>query len=627
MLKSTIAARRARPARLGAGAERVTDPQEHALYRAQLDDHPLIRDAPGEQVARMVLEQVQFVSYRAGYAVMSAGETGDRLGLVLSGRCQVIVPADSERGTVDRRVGWVGPGDLLGEMSLLSNAPRRHTVVANRDTVLAEVPFSALDQLTDPVTRLALRGWLSETAARRALAAAVERPRGMTLTVLPLSAEETRPFAFELADALRALGDTCVVIERSRFEGRPSPLELTRIEQAHASVIYVADGQDAEWDARIMRQADRLLLVADAADDPRLRKVDLQAQDALAPVVLVLLQPPEPARIRHTARWLTHRPGRFHVHVRRGAAADMQRCARLSTGRGRGVVFAGASSQGLGYAGIVEAFEEIGFVPDVVTGNSSGSLTAATVAAGRTSAALRRQATEVIAAVRPKLSQGTLPVIALSDGTGATDYAKKEFGDLQMEDLPLPCVVTAVDISTLALRNLTHGPVWRAVRASTSIPILYPPVIDGDEVLIDGGALENYPVDQIAPLCERGHVLICDLSQDVPPMTDVADYGTTVGGLAALARRLKPFGRRERYPALGDIVFRMACLASQVHRDHLMERIQPNWTFIRPTAEAPGLFGIDAERARGLIRNARDHAREVLLRLDDLQPPAEVPPA
>ena len=38
------------------------------------------------------------------------------------------------------------------------------------------------------------------------------------------------------------------------------------------------------------------------------------------------------------------------------------------------------------------------------------------------------------------------------------------------------------------------GPVWRAVRASLAIPGVFPPVPDGDDVLVDGGMLENYPV-------------------------------------------------------------------------------------------------------------------------------------
>jgi len=140
-------------------------------------------------------------------------------------------------------------------------------------------------------------------------------------------------------------------------------------------------------------------------------------------------------------------------------------------------------------------------------------------------------------------------------------------------------------------------------------------------VLIDGGALENYPVDQIASLCERGRIVICDLSQDMPPMTDIAEYGASIGGLSALARRFKPFGRREAYPALTDIIFRVMCLASKVHRRHLMERARPNWTFIRPAASAPGLFGVTPEQAEALIRSCRAHAREVLLPLDDLRPP------
>ena len=72
-----------------------------------------------------------------------------------------------------KRVGWVGPGELLGEMSLLSDSPRRHTVLATRDTVVAEVPFEALDRLDDPQLRARARHVISENQRVRRAAEAL----------------------------------------------------------------------------------------------------------------------------------------------------------------------------------------------------------------------------------------------------------------------------------------------------------------------------------------------------------------------------------------------------------------------------------------------------------------------
>lgn len=623
MLKSIIATRHSAPARPGQGVDPITEPAALEAYRAVLARHPIVARAPSAQVRQLLLDNVRLVIYRAGFAVMSAGEVGDRLGLVLAGRCQVVEPADPLSGLPAKRVGWVGHDELLGEMSLLSDSPRRHTVVACRDTVVAEVPFESFDRLADPLHRLALRGWLGEVAARRFAADGAPRPRDITLTLLPLAPDVGDAFAERLAETLRAMGDDCAIVRRADFERLPTALELSRIERRHTYVVYLASGADRAWDALIVRQGDRLLLVADGAGPEKLHRFDLMARDALATRTLVLLHPAGRA-IGGTARWLDLRPGAFHVHVRDGVDGDLQRCARLVTGRGRGVIFAGASSQGVGYAGCARAFEELGFVPDVVAGNSSGALPAALLAAGHPAARIVELALEAVAAFKPSLRQTALPVVALSDGTGVSEFLQRALGDVAVEDLAVPFLATAVDLSAMARRDMRRGPLWLAVRASVSLPIIYPPVID-DGVLVDGGALENYPVDQIAPLCEQGQILICDLSQEIPPMTDIAQYGATVGGLKALARRLKPFGKRGSYPLLGDVVFRVMCLASAVHYRNLLARCEPHWTFIRPTVDSPGLFGVTRAQTLALIEACRAHTRSMLDDMPELHGAGRAP--
>lgn len=65
------------------------------------------------------------------------------------------------------------------------------------------------------------------------------------------------------------------------------------------------------------------------------------------------------------------------------------------------------------------------------------------------------------------------------------------------EDLPIPFFCMATDIETGEAVLLDKGNLALAVRASGSIPSLFQPVRVGDRVLVDGGVVNNYPVDEL----------------------------------------------------------------------------------------------------------------------------------
>jgi predicted acylesterase/phospholipase RssA len=94
------------------------------------------------------------------------------------------------------------------------------------------------------------------------------------------------------------------------------------------------------------------------------------------------------------------------------------------------------------------------------------------------------------------------------------------------------------------------------VRASTALPAVFPPLLDGNSgVLVDGGVMNNMPLDVMRELCESGTVI------GVNPMPTHDrprnySFGSSVSGLDALAGRLKLFGARTRAPSILGSVMR-----------------------------------------------------------------------
>ncbi len=592
------------PAVDGGGRASITAPDELAAYRAALEAHPLVEQALAEGLWPALRGLVRFTRYLAGYAVMSAGEQADRIGIVLAGRCRVWRPA-----TPAETVAWIEPGALLGEMSVVARAPRAATVGALRDTVLAELYVADLERLDDLRPVMMLHRWIAEVVARRALGLGGARPVGMNLVVA--GSTHAMGFAERLVEAGRAAGERWALRGQGDWSDTPTVQQMEAVERGHDYVVYVADGRDRVWLRQVMRQADRVMVVADAADDPRPTTIDREAGAARAPYVLVLLQPADIEYASNTARWLRGREPAMHLHVRAGNRADVARCMRLVTGRGRGVAFAGASSRGLGYCGMIQALEELAVAPDIVSGNSSGALGAAFMAIELDSARVQSASLAAYAALRPTPTALTLPIVSLMTGGRFTRFLQQTFGDVHLEDLLVPCVLTAVDLGTLSMVDMRTGPLWRAVRASMSLPAYYPPVVADHRVLVDGGVLQNIPVGPLDGCCHKGFVLIGDLSQDAVGFTDVARYGAVLSGWRLLWRRLWPFGRRKSYPTMPEVLFRTACLASLRNQEALLRQPHPSWLHLRPETPPIGLFDAEALIPR-LIEDTRRHTLDML---------------
>lgn len=142
--------------------------------RARLSSAALFQALPGEAI-EVLARGAHTVDVSAGERIVRQGAPGRSCFVVDTGRVAVIV----EEGTTSRTVATLGPGDLFGEMSLLTGQDRSATVRASSDARLVEVEAAALRQA------LALAPGLAATLAQ----VVVERQEGMTAARAALSAE------------------------------------------------------------------------------------------------------------------------------------------------------------------------------------------------------------------------------------------------------------------------------------------------------------------------------------------------------------------------------------------------------------------------------------------------------
>jgi len=163
-----------------------------------------------------------------------------------------------------------------------------------------------------------------------------------------------------------------------------------------------------------------------------------------------------------------------------------------------GLALSGGGARGIAHIGVLRVLEREGIPVDYLAGTSMGGVMAAGYAAGMSSKDLEQTATvasqkrHMVQLLDPGLGRG-----GVLRGQRLLSFFKHEFGEKSFDDLPKELAVVAVDLLTHQEVVIKEGSVALALRATTSIPGVFAPLeIDGKQ-LVDGGLLNNLPVDVV----------------------------------------------------------------------------------------------------------------------------------
>ena len=83
------------------------------------------------------------------------------------------------------------------------------------------------------------------------------------------------------------------------------------------------------------------------------------------------------------------------------------------------------------------------------------------------------------------------------------DALKKQIARDSFESLSVKLYVTATDFTKNKEVVFSEGKLFQAIIASSSVPVIFEPVKFGDSLLIDGGVLNNFPVEPIKDKCDK----------------------------------------------------------------------------------------------------------------------------
>ena len=132
-----------------------------------------------------------------------------------------------------------------------------------------------------------------------------------------------------------------------------------------------------------------------------------------------------------------------------------------------GLVLSGGGARGLAHLGVLSVLEEHNIFADLIVGTSFGSIVAGYYGMGYSVDDMRNKAEAFKAMIS---QQDTRLLRGFSAGEKAEKFLKSDFGDARIEELRLPVFVLAADITSSDMHVFSEGPIFPAVRASSSFP-------------------------------------------------------------------------------------------------------------------------------------------------------------
>lgn len=286
-----------------------------------------------------------------------------------------------------------------------------------------------------------------------------------------------------------------------------------------------------------------------------------------------------------------------------------------------GLVLGAGAARGLSHIGVLQVLEEEDITVDLVAGASIGALVGGAWATGLS-------AERILGIARRFAAGGKFfrltdlafpPSPALLRPTRTENLLRRIFGEKTFADTLLPLKIVATDLETSEEVLLESGPIWKAVRASISIPGIFPPYVHEGRPLVDGAIIDPVPVSVMKRLGVRKIVAVnCIPSSEV--MQRLARRG---GGrreppgflrraFRAVAGRLFDLGRGEMPGIIDIIVQSHQYLEAEIAEAACREAS----VVIRPWVQE--LEWLDFDRPDPFVEAGRTAARKALPELREL---------
>lgn len=165
-----------------------------------------------------------------------------------------------------------------------------------------------------------------------------------------------------------------------------------------------------------------------------------------------------------------------------------------------GLTLSGGGARGIAHLGVIKALTELDVKIHRISGTSAGAIMGAFVSAGYSP-------DEIMEIAKARKFFGFSNLLfgkaGLFDMNAFEDVYREYFPHNSIEQMPIPLTIVATDIVKGEIRYFEQGDLSEALKASSCVPLVFQPVHFDDTILLDGGILNNFPVEPLKGRCDK----------------------------------------------------------------------------------------------------------------------------
>ena len=546
----------------------------------------------------------------AGTQLLKQGNFTETVTVLEHGRFLVCMPAR----TGETLTFELGRGEVVALASGLGGEPLRGDLYALRDSTVINIRHDAILAclITNPQHIVDYSRWaIEQTQHLIGRTSPQSRPQAFALfptcsaaqarevaEVFMLALQETTGPG-HLIDSQRVqevLG--CDPAKENEFE-RVRPKLTSWLEEQEAEghfLLFLCDPTETIWTRWCLYQTDRIIVAVGAKDTSQIQRIDQmfagrKVAETVLQVELILIQDKNTELPRGSSEWTNLKCRRRQHQVRQGNLADFKSAARRISDQAVGLVLGGGGARGLAHIGVLQALEEAGIPVDVIGGTSMGAVMAAAYARGWAPSKILEFASETFSQ-NNAVTDLDLPMISILAGRKLNRRMQAFFEEIEIADLWLPffCIASSLSEGEMVVHD--KGLLWERVRASCSLPGIFPPVRVDGQLLVDGGVMNNVPIDVMNRRCPGGTVIAVNVGGGGASGVASSNYWN-YSGWGHLRHRLTSKPKNKRVANIIDILLWTTTLSSKRHLQQIVASGMVD-LYLTPPVQGFELLGFDA---------------------------------
>lgn len=518
-----------------------------------------------------ILEAGEKQQVEEGAYLFKQGDVENSLYVVLSGRLRAVM--EDKTGT--NILGDIGEGEPTGEFALFTNEPRMASVLAIRKTIVLKI--NKQEYLNLVSQNPAFAGMLTSFLIKRLRRNILEQHMSSTpknIALINLQPDhDLSPWTDVIEKTLEESGIPIQVFDHDSQPPQQYDSIFDTLEQQEGLNILVCSEAQPEWSRQCLLVADLIIVGTEFLADANLYQIEkiqnLYAQSILnKKIYIVFLHENQTVLPEQTSRWLQKRMVNLHIHVRKNHLGDIRRFCRIISNQAVGVVLGGGGAKGFAHVGAIRALLEVGVEVDFLGGTSAGAL----YGIGMSHSDFDPQKVNMLCetSAKRKLTSNDFswPIVSIMSGKKMAGFMKEMFGESELEDIWVNSYCVSTNFSSSGTKVHDRGLISKMVRASIAIPGVFPPVVIDRQLHVDGGVVDNLPIEPMYRYPVR-HIIAISLSG---LETRQVDYAETPSAAMLIWDKLT--GKRKyKIPGISSLIVNSLTLNSRQKQENTKAKV------------------------------------------------------